>query len=228
MRRLLFDAPDELGRGEEYHINMKRKVRLHRAPQLPDEGHVDAAQAHLAALVKEMLGILGEDPSRKGLLKTPLRVAKSLADITSGYNVDIDKLLNGAVFEAPESDMVVVSDIHIYSMCEHHLLPFFGKCHVAYIPDGRIIGLSKIPRLVEAFTRRLQVQERLTSQIADTLERVLSPQGVGVVMEARHLCLEMRGARSVGSPTKTSAMRGVFRRDARTRKEFLDLITHHY
>ena len=180
----------------------------------------------LARITSDILRIVGEDPSRKGLLRTPERVARSLRELTDGYRVDVQKLINGAIFEAPDSDMVVVSDIQFYSLCEHHLLPFFGKCHVAYIPAGRIIGLSKIPRLVEAYSRRLQVQENLTSQIANVIERSLKPQGVGVVIEARHLCMEMRGAKSVCSPTKTSAMRGSFRADARTRKEFLDLISH--
>lgn len=186
----------------------------------------DPREARLAHAAAEILKLVGENPGREGLLRTPQRVAKSWLEMTSGYKVDIQKLVNGAVFDAPESDMVVVTGIQFYSLCEHHLLPFHGKCSVAYIPNGKIIGLSKIPRLVEAFTRRLQVQERLTSQIADTIEELLDPQGVGVVMEARHLCMEMRGARSIGSPTKTSAMRGVFRKDSRTRKEFLDLISH--
>jgi len=200
------------------------KSRLRRVSG-PANGAADPREARLAALVKEMLENIGEDPGREGLLKTPLRVAKAWRELMSGYQMDVKELLNGAVFTAPESDMVVVSDIQFYSMCEHHMLPFHGKCSVAYIPNGKIIGLSKIPRLVEAFTRRLQVQERLTSQIADTIEKVLKPLGVGVVMEARHLCMEMRGARSIASPTKTSAMRGVFRTDSRTRKEFLDLIS---
>jgi GTP cyclohydrolase I len=205
---------------------MKPKIRVVRADALPKGSAGDPREARLAHAALEILRLVGENPGREGLLKTPQRVAKSWLELTSGYGVDICKLLNGAVFEAPESDMVVVTGIQFYSLCEHHLLPFHGKCSVAYIPNGKIIGLSKIPRLVEAFTRRLQVQERLTSQIADTIEDLLSPQGVGVVMEARHLCMEMRGARSIGSPTKTSAMRGVFRKDSRTRKEFLDLITH--
>lgn len=180
----------------------------------------------LVQSARDILQAIGENPGREGLLKTPQRVARAWLELTNGYNVDVKKLLNGAVFKAPESDMVVVSGISFYSLCEHHLLPFHGTCSVAYVPNGKIIGLSKIPRLVEAFTHRLQVQERLTAQIADTIEEVLNPLGVGVVMEARHLCMEMRGARSIASPTKTSAMRGLFRQDARTRKEFLDLITH--
>lgn len=183
-----------------------------------------AANRRLEKITLEVLRLIGEDPAREGLRRTPARVARAWRELTSGYDVDLDKLINGALFKAPDSDMVIVSDIQFYSLCEHHLLPFFGKVHVAYIPDGRIIGLSKIPRLIAACARRLQVQEHLSSQIANALESVLKPQGIGVVIEARHLCMEMRGARSIESPTKTSAMRGIFRTDARTRKEFLDLI----
>jgi GTP cyclohydrolase I len=183
-------------------------------------------QVEMAGLVRRMLVLMGEDPSREGLLKTPQRVARSWGELTDGMKVDVEKLIGGAVFKAPDSDMVMVTDIQFYSMCEHHLLPFFGKCHIAYVPKGRIIGLSKLPRLVRAYSHRLQVQENLTSQIARALECALEPLGVGVVIEARHLCMEMRGARSIMSPTKTSAMRGVFRSDARTRKEFLDLIAN--
>ncbi len=178
----------------------------------------------LAGLVKEMILTIGEDPSREGLLRTPERVAKSLNELTSGYSVDLDKLINSALFDVPYSEMVLVRDIDFYSLCEHHLLPFFGKCHVAYIPNGKVIGLSKIPRLVEAYSRRLQVQERLTSQIADIILNKVKPLGVAVVMEARHLCMEMRGAQSKNAPTVTSAMLGNFRSDARTREEFLGFI----
>jgi GTP cyclohydrolase I len=181
-------------------------------------------QAGLPGLVENVLLALGEDPKREGLLKTPLRVAKSLQELTAGYQIDVDQLINEALFEVPYSEMVLVRDIDFYSVCEHHLLPFFGKCHVAYIPDGRVVGLSKIPRIVEAFSRRLQVQERLTSQIAEILLKKVKPLGVAVVMEARHLCMEMRGAESKNSPTITSAMVGVFRSDPRTREEFLGFI----
>ncbi len=167
---------------------------------------------------------IGDDPEREELLKTPLRAAKALLEITSGYNADIDKILNGAFFKTDCSEMVLVKDIPFYSLCEHHFLPFFGTAHVAYVPDGRIIGLSKIPRLVRAFACRLQVQERLTMQIAETLNKKIKPLGVGVVMEARHLCMEMRGVRSEKSPAVTSAMLGKFRKDPRTRHEFLSLI----
>jgi GTP cyclohydrolase I len=178
----------------------------------------------LSDLVQDMLVQIGEDPAREGLAKTPHRVAKSLHELTSGYSVNIDKLINGALFDVPYNEMVLVRDIDFYSLCEHHLLPFFGKCHVAYIPDGKVIGLSKIPRLVDAFARRLQVQERLTSQIAETMLHKIKPLGVAVVMEARHLCMEMRGAQSRNSPTVTSSMVGVFHTDARTREEFLGFI----
>lgn len=178
----------------------------------------------LADLVKNLLSALGENPQREGLLKTPLRVAKALQDLTAGYTTDIDALINRAVFEETYNEMVVVKDIRFYSMCEHHMLPFFGVAHVAYLPKGKIIGLSKIPKLVQVFAKRLQVQERMTQQIAETLWEKLSPLGVAVVIEARHLCMEMRGARSQDSPTVTSAMLGGFRERERTRDEFLAFI----
>lgn len=167
---------------------------------------------------------IGEDPSREGLVKTPQRVAKAWREITSGYNADLDKVFNGAFFKADYREMVIVKDIAFYSLCEHHMLPFFGKAHVAYIPNGRIVGLSKIPRLVETFARRLQVQERLTEEIAATLYKVLKPRGVGVVMEAEHLCVSMRGVRNETAYATTSSMLGVFQKDNRVREEFLNLI----
>jgi GTP cyclohydrolase I len=178
----------------------------------------------LADNISAMLRGLGEDPKREGLQKTPQRVARSLRELTSGYTADIDAMINDALFHESYNEMVIVRDITFYSLCEHHLLPFFGKAHVAYLPNRKIIGLSKIPKLVDIFARRLQVQERMTSQIAETLRAKLDPQGVGVIIEARHLCMEMRGAESLLSPTVTSAMIGAFQKDARTRKEFLDLI----
>ena len=178
----------------------------------------------IADYVRSLLTAIGENPKREGLLKTPDRVAKSLHELTSGYHADVDKMINEAIYHESYEEMVLVKDITFYSLCEHHLLPFFGKAHVAYIADKRIIGLSKIPKLVDIFARRLQVQERMTSQIAQTLKAKLAPLGVAVVIEARHLCMEMRGAESLLSPTVTSTMLGVFRKDARTRKEFLDLI----
>lgn len=185
---------------------------------------LDNKELSLPQLIERILLTLGENPKREGLLKTPHRVARSLEELSSGYMVDIDSLINKAIFNEDYNEMVVVKDIHFYSLCEHHLLPFFGEAHVAYIPNGKIIGLSKIPKLVDVFARRLQVQERMTQQIADILMKKLSPMGVGVVIEARHLCLEMRGAKCQNSPTVTSAMLGAFRNDARTRKEFLSFI----
>ena len=175
-------------------------------------------------LIAEMLGSIGEDPQREGLLRTPHRVARALEFLTQGYTQDIEKVMNGAVFEDRYSEMVIVKDIDFFSLCEHHLLPFFGKAHVAYIPHGKIVGLSKIPRVVEVYSRRLQVQERLTQQIAETLYRYLNPEGVGIVIEARHMCMMMRGVEKQNSVATTSAMLGVFREDVRTRQEFLTLI----
>jgi GTP cyclohydrolase I len=175
-------------------------------------------------IIRQLLAELGEDPSREGLLDTPKRVEKALAFLTSGYAADVDATLNNALFNVDYNEMVIVRDIDFYSLCEHHLLPFFGKCHVAYIPQGRVLGLSKIPRLVDIFARRLQIQERLTNQIAETLRAKVDPLGVAVVMEATHLCMAMRGVEKQNSVAATSAMLGVFREDARTRMEFLELI----
>jgi GTP cyclohydrolase IA len=175
-------------------------------------------------IIRQLLAELGEDPSREGLLDTPKRVEKALTFLTSGYAADVDATLNNALFSVDYNEMVIVRDIDFYSLCEHHLLPFFGKCHVAYIPQGRVLGLSKIPRLVDIFARRLQIQERLTNQIAETLREKVDPLGVAVVVEATHLCMSMRGVEKQNSFAVTSAMLGVFREDARTRMEFLDLI----
>ena len=176
--------------------------------------------------IRQILAAIGEDPQREGLLQTPRRVEQSLHFLTSGYDIDIDEVINNALFSVDYSEMVIVRDIDFYSLCEHHLLPFFGKCHVAYLPNRRVIGLSKLPRLVDVFARRLQVQERLTSQIAETIREKLDPLGVAVVMEATHLCMAMRGVEKQNSVTVTSSMLGVFRDDARTRHEFLELIRH--
>ena len=183
-----------------------------------------ASDERIQAAVRVLVTELGEDPSRDGLVKTPDRVAKALRFLTSGYDRDIDEVINDALFTVDYSEMVIVKDIDFYSLCEHHLLPFFGRCHVAYIPRDQVIGLSKVPRLVEVFSRRLQVQERLTNQIAETLAAKLNPLGVAVVVEATHLCMLMRGVEKQNSTAVTSAMRGVFRTDARTRMEFLDLL----
>jgi len=175
-------------------------------------------------LVRRLLAALGEDPGREGLLNTPRRVEQALSFLTSGYRANIDEVLNGALFTVDYSEMVIVKDIDFYSLCEHHLLPFFGKCHVAYIPSTKVIGLSKIPRLVDVFARRLQIQERMTNQIADTIRDKIAPLGVAVVMEGTHLCMAMRGVEKQNSLAVTSAMHGAFRTSARTRMEFLELI----
>jgi GTP cyclohydrolase IA len=175
-------------------------------------------------IIRRLLAELGENPAREGLLDTPKRVEKALKFLTSGYSADLDAVLNNALFTVDYNEMVIVKDIDFYSLCEHHLLPFFGKCHIAYIPQGRVIGLSKIPRLVEVFARRLQIQERMTSEIAETIKEKIDPLGVAVVIEATHLCMAMRGVEKQNSFAITSAMLGVFHRDARTRAEFLELI----
>ena len=187
--------------------------------QLADEAPTNA----YAALVRDQLGLLGEDPDREGLLKTPERVAKAMGFLTRGYTMTLRDVVGDALFEEPHENMVMVRDIELYSLCEHHLLPFFGKAHVAYIPNGRIVGLSKLPRVVDMFARRLQVQERLTEQVAMAIEEVLQPLGVGVVIEAFHMCMMMRGVEKQNSRTITSALRGVFRDDGKTRDEFLRL-----
>ncbi len=183
-------------------------------------------QEKVEDLVKTLLTEIGEDPEREGLLSTPVRVAKAYEFLTKGYQQDIGEVLNKAIFNERYDEMVVVKNIDFFSMCEHHLLPFYGKVHVAYIPNGKIVGLSKVPRIVEVFTRRLQVQERMTQQVADTIEKYLQPIGVAVVAEAFHMCMMMRGVEKQNSSATTSAMLGVFQDDARTRMEFLDLISH--
>jgi GTP cyclohydrolase I len=175
-------------------------------------------------IIRNLLRTLGEDPDREGLVSTPKRVEKALKFLTAGYTEDVDAMLNNALFTVDYNEMVIVKDIDFYSLCEHHLLPFFGKCHVAYIPNGKVVGLSKIPRLVDIFARRLQVQERLTNQIASTLKEKIQPLGVAVVTEATHMCMAMRGVEKQNSFAITSAMLGAFREDARTRSEFLNLI----
>jgi GTP cyclohydrolase I len=175
-------------------------------------------------IIRQLLAELGEDPTREGLLDTPKRFEKALRFLTSGYAADVDTVLNNALFTVDYNEMVIVRDIDFYSLCEHHLLPFFGRCHIAYIPQGKVIGLSKIPRLVEIFARRLQIQERMTSQIADTIREKIDPLGVAVVIEATHLCMAMRGVEKQNSFAITSSMLGAFQHDARTRMEFLELI----
>jgi len=183
-----------------------------------------ASDDPIAESVRKMLAEIGENPEREGILKTPARVAKSMRFLTSGYQQDVDKVLNGALYSVAYDEMVMVKDIEIFSLCEHHLLPFFGRCHVAYVPNGKVIGLSKIPRVVDIFARRLQVQERLTVQIAETLMEKIKPQGVGVIVEARHLCMIMRGVEKQNSVAVTSHMLGCFRDSDVTRSEFLRLV----
>jgi len=178
----------------------------------------------LVAVVKELLHKLGEDPTRDGLLRTPLRVAESMRFLTKGYAEDPAAMLNSALFDITYDEMVVVRDIEFYSLCEHHLLPFFGRVHIGYLPSQKVVGLSKLPRLVDVFARRLQVQERLTTEIAETFEAVLRPRGIGVVIEACHLCKMMRGVQQQNSTTITSSMRGAFERNPKTRAEFMELI----
>ena len=188
--------------------------------------HPEQPEPHLepfAEKVREMLAALGENPGREGLLKTPERVEKSLRFLTQGYAMTVEEVIGDAVFEEAHQSMIMVRDIELYSLCEHHLLPFFGRAHVAYIPDGKILGLSKVARIVDVFARRLQVQERLTDQIADAIMNVLKPSGVGVVIEAAHFCMMMRGVEKQNSRTVTSALRGIFRDDKKTRDEFLRL-----
>ncbi len=185
----------------------------------------DSTVLRLEKIVREQLKLIGEDPKREGLLKTPHRVAKSLQFLTKGYYEDVHTILNNAVFSENTNEMVIVKDIDYFSMCEHHMLPFYGKIHVAYIPSKKIVGLSKIPRIVDMFARRLQVQERMTRQIADTLFEVLEPEGVGVVCEGKHMCMMMRGVEKQHSLATTSAMLGVFQNNIKTRSEFLTLIT---
>lgn len=180
--------------------------------------------AEFEALIERMLVRLGEDPTRDGLIRTPLRVAKALDDLTSGYRTDLHSVVNDAVFEDDGQEMVLVKDIEFYSLCEHHMLPFYGKVHVAYIPDGKIIGLSKLARITDVFARRLQVQERLTNQIADALVEILQPKGVAVMAEAAHFCMMMRGVQKQNSTTLTSAMRGLFQTDTERRREFMQLV----
>jgi GTP cyclohydrolase I len=193
------------------------EILLHESLSLPK-------QESIADLVRKMIKLVGEDPEREGLRKTPERYEKALKFLTSGYHQNAENILNGATFSVCYDEMVVVKDIEFFSLCEHHLLPFFGKCHVAYLPNKRVIGLSKVARLVNMFARRLQIQERLTSQIAKAIEEKISPEGVGVIVEARHLCMQMRGVEKQHGQAVTSAMLGSFRHNKQTRDEFLSLV----
>jgi GTP cyclohydrolase I len=195
---------------------MEREIEVYESGPMPAPA--------VTGLVRGLLRLLGEDPEREGLRGTPERVARSLAFLTHGYDIDPQAIVGDALFEAEYDEMVVVRDVEVYSLCEHHLLPFFGRCHIAYLPGDKIVGLSKLARLVDVYARRLQVQERLTNEIANSIEEILAPKGVGVVIEARHLCMMMRGVEKQNSFAVTSCMLGQFRTDARTRSEFLSLI----
>ena len=184
--------------------------------------------AGIAPLIRDMLGKLGEDPEREGLARTPERVEQAMKFLTSGYGVDIRQIVNGALYEVKYDEMVVVKDIEFFSLCEHHMLPFYGKMHVAYLPKTRVIGLSKIPRIVDAFARRLQIQERLTQEVAQTIQEIIDPVGVGVICEARHFCMMMRGVEKQNSVMSTSAVLGSFRDDPATREEFMSIINKHH
>ena len=192
--------------------------------KLAENVYDDEVTEVLSESFKTIIDKLGEDSNREGLLKTPERAAKAMQFLTHGYDLDADEILNQAIFHEEYSEMVIVKDIEVYSLCEHHMLPFFGKAHVAYIPDGKIVGLSKIPRVVDAFSRRLQVQERLTLEIRDAIQRVLNPKGVAVVIEASHMCMQMRGVQKQNSVTTSSAFTGLFMTNDSTRKEFINLI----
>lgn len=194
-------------------------MAIYQRKDIWDEESLEFLQGHF----KSILERIGEDPEREGLLKTPERAAKAMAVLTSGMGVEPESILRSALFSEPSDEMVLVRDIEVYSLCEHHMLPFFGKAHVAYIPDGKIVGLSKIPRVVDAFARRLQVQERLTEQIRDCIQNTLSAKGVAVVIEARHLCMQMRGVEKQNAITTTSAFTGLFLTDPKTRREFMQL-----
>lgn len=213
---------------------MESNGTVGRVPINIDEEELDTVSSatlrgidlpRIEEIVHEKLAIIGEDPSREGLLRTPHRVAKAWEFLTQGYAMDIETVLNGAIFEERYDEMVIVKDIDFFSQCEHHLLPFYGKAHIAYIPNGKIVGLSKLPRIVDVYARRLQVQERMTQQIAETIQKYLQPQGVAVVTEAHHMCMMMRGVQKQNSVTTASAMLGVFKHQSETRSEFMNLIT---
>ncbi len=225
--RTVAQIAESMAAAEVRKVDMADEKQISRDEAFEEYGPTDESfNPRYEALVREQIEILGEDADRDGIRRTPFRVAKSMSFLTQGYTKSLKEVINNAIFESPDSEMVMLKDIEFYSMCEHHMLPFFGRAHVAYIPDGRVIGVSKLARIVDVFARRMQIQERLSNQIADALMECVDPLGVGVVMEAAHLCMLMRGVQKQNSEMVTSALRGSFKSDARTRSEFMNLVGH--